>query len=70
MIRQRYELLKPFLNEKSRRLLLAAEAQLLGWGGISKVSHETGVSCITITNGISELNTAPIRDSSRQRKPG
>ena len=70
MIRQRYELLKPFLNEKSRRLLLAAEAQLLGWGGISKVSHETGVSCITISNGISELNTAPIRDSSRQRKPG
>ena len=70
MIKQRYELLKPFLNEKSRRLLLAAEAQIIGWGGISKVGRETGVSCTTISNGIFELNTVPAKDSSRQRKPG
>lgn len=69
MIKQRYEILKPYLNEKSRRLLLASEAKLIGWGGISIVNRETGVSCSTIADGIRDLKTGAASDS-RQRKVG
>lgn len=69
MIKQRYEILKPYLNEKSRRLLLASEAKLIGWGGISTVNRETGVSCSTIADGIRDLKTGAASDS-RQRKVG
>jgi len=69
MIKQRYEILKPYLNEKCRRLLLASEAQLIGWGGISAVNRETGVSCSTIADGINDLKAGAPSDS-RQRKVG
>lgn len=69
MIKQRYEILKPFLNEKAKRLLLATEAQILGWGGISAVHKETGVSCSTIADGIAELKSVP-SISDKQRKAG
>jgi len=39
------------------RLLLASEAKLIGWGGISAVNRETGVSCSIIADGIRELKT-------------
>lgn len=69
MIHERYEILKSVLNEKSRRLLLAAEAKLLGWGGISAVHRETGVSPSTIADGLAELESGVI-DEGRQRKVG
>jgi hypothetical protein len=30
-IKSRYNLIKPFFNEKARRLFLAAEASVIGW---------------------------------------
>lgn len=69
MIHERYEILKSVLNEKSRRLLLAAEAKLLGWGGISTVHRETGVSFSTIADGLAELKSGVV-DEGRQRKTG
>lgn len=54
-IGQRYRLLKPYLNERDRRLLLAAEAKLLGHGGIQIVTEQTGVSRQTISTGLKEL---------------
>jgi Rhodopirellula transposase DDE domain len=54
-ISQRFEKLAPFLNERTRRLLAAAEAQSLGHGGITAVAKATGVSRSAITRGIKEL---------------
>lgn len=66
-----YKLLSPHLNEKTRRLFLAAESIALGWGGISKVSSETGVSRDSIIRGSEELGEEPEESASgRIRKPG
>jgi transposase len=54
-IKERYEMLKSRLDEHGIRLHLAAEAEVLGWGGISEVSRETGVSRNTIALGVAEL---------------
>lgn len=59
----------PHLNEKQRRLFLAAEAKALGWGGISRVAQATGVSRVTIYKALEEIQTdSPV--SERIRKPG
>jgi transposase len=54
-IRQRYELLKPVLDERLRRLWAATEALAFGTGGISKLAEATGLSRNTIRSGIAEL---------------
>ncbi len=46
----------PELNERQKRLLVGAEAQSLGYGGINAVSEITGISVPTIRRGIKELN--------------
>lgn len=59
------------MNEKQKRLYLASEAQLLGYGGVSLISRITGVSRITINRGIQELANDKIAgQSSRQRAVG
>lgn len=55
-IKKRYELLESFLNEKQRRLLAAAEAEIFGYGGLSIVSRATGLSRNTIKAGRVDLN--------------
>lgn len=48
----------PFLenNERLKRLYLASESECLGHGGITSVSKATGVSRVTITEGIKEIH--------------
>jgi hypothetical protein len=48
IISKKDNLLKPFLDEKSKRLLAAAEALSIGTGNISIVSRATGISQDTI----------------------
>ena len=59
LIAQRYDLLKPFFNERQRRLFAAAEADVIGYGGISVVSRSTRVSRRAITQGQKELRMPP-----------
>jgi len=54
-IEARYEAMRGGLNERSRRLLAAAEARALGRGGISLVSRTVGVSRGTIRRGLQDL---------------
>ena len=54
-ITARYEALKTVLDERSRRLLAAAESQAIGKGGISIVAKATGISRPVIRQGIAEL---------------
>ena len=70
-LKSRYNLIKPFFNEKARRLFLAAEASVIGWGGIEKVSRDTGVSSDTISKGCKELEEKPeVIESGKIRTPG
>lgn len=69
-IRTRFEALAPHLDERSRRLMLAAEAQALGRGGASAVVRATGVSFPTIQRGLSELAGREPLPEGRLRKPG
>jgi hypothetical protein len=54
-IKQRFEALAGFLDERLRRIVAAAEAKAIGYGGISIVSRETGVSRHAISLGCEEL---------------
>ncbi len=47
-LKEKYTILSEFLNEKQRRLYLGVEARSRGYGGISFISRETGVSRIGI----------------------
>jgi hypothetical protein len=59
----------PHLNEKQRRLMLAAEAKALGWGGISRVAQATSVSRVTIYKALKEMKYHP-PVTERVRNPG
>jgi hypothetical protein len=69
-IRRKFELLAPFVDERVRRLLVAAEAESIGYGGISLVSRETGVSRRAIARGIKEIQESSELPVSRVRKDG
>jgi len=55
MIRQRFQALEWVLDERLRRLVTAAEAETIGYGGPSIVSRATGVSRRGIRLGAEEL---------------
>ena len=59
----------PHLNERSRRMVAATEALQLGYGGISQMNRLCGLSRVTITRGIRELDDKPL-DAGRTRRPG
>jgi hypothetical protein len=48
------------LDEHARRLVAAGKAVELGYGGISRVSRACGLSRVTLTKGIQELQAAPL----------
>ena len=54
-IKLKFDVLKPFLNERQRRIYAAAEARALGHGGVTLVSLSTGISRRAITQGCKEL---------------
>ena len=69
-VRQRFTALEAVLDEKSRRLVAAAESKALGRGGISAVCKTIGVSRQVIRQGLRELAQAPTHPSGRIRRPG
>ena len=64
---RRYELVRPHLDERQRRLLLGAEALELGRGGITAVAEATGVHPDTVARGTREAAGEP---EPRTRAPG
>jgi hypothetical protein len=68
----RFEVLLPHLNERQRRLLLAAEARLLGHGGVRAVAQVAGVSESTVREGVFELEEGrdPFPDGRARRQGG
>jgi transposase len=70
LISRRHKILSPLLDEKARRLMIAAESKVIGHGGIGIVSKSTGVSRTTISTGLKELEDSDLIDTKRIRKEG
>jgi hypothetical protein len=71
VLEKKFSELMPSLNERSRRLVAAAEAQSLGWGGVQLVARASGVSASTIGRGMKELRAGDrSQDPERVRRPG
>ena len=71
---EKFEALRPVLNELARRRWAATEALAFGRGGISAVAHATGLSRTTIRAGIHEIRSgaceAVVPEMTRLRRPG
>jgi transposase len=66
----RFKALTAVLDERTRRLLAAAESQAIGRGGISSVSRATGISRPVIRQGIAELKDPAKLAAGRVRRHG
>jgi len=51
----KFAALFPHLDERQRRLTMGAEARVLGHGGVTVVARAAGVSRVTVSAGVSEL---------------
>ncbi len=69
-VKRRFTALRRVLDERSRRLVVAAESLAWGRGGISRVSRATGVSRQVIRQGLAELKQPSVRPTGRIRRPG
>jgi transposase len=69
-LKLRIKTMLPELNERQRRLFLAAEAKAFGYAGVTKVCAISGVSRVTITKGVQELEEDSDIEKGRCRRPG
>jgi transposase len=72
-VKQRFSFLENCLDERMRRLVTAAEAEVIGYGGVSLVARATGVSRRAITQGLVELKSGAAQvapHEARVRRPG
>ena len=75
IVQRKFQMLSPSMNERMLRLWTAAEAKLIGWGGVTIVSRATGIAHTTIRRGIRELDQqaqqpAAPAGQKRIRRPG
>jgi transposase len=61
--------IEPYLDERQRRLVLAARAVSLGQGGAGRIARAVGVHPHTIAKGIAEL-PGPAGVTGKLRRPG
>jgi hypothetical protein len=69
-IRRKMQSMLPILDERARRLFVAAEARALGRGGITAVYRASGISRVTIRQGIAELESGASPGEGRLRRQG
>src|SRR5680860_1587781 len=69
VLRAKFDSLLLHLDERQRRLLLGAEARVLGHGGIKLVARAAGASPSTVARGVDELEAGD-DPAARVRRPG
>ena len=73
-INRRFMAVRDALDERSRRLVAAAESVAIGHGGISAVARATGMARAVIARGVKELTQSPELGPPpaprRSRRPG
>ena len=65
----KFAALFPHLDERQRRLVMGAEARVLGHGGIKVVAAAADVSAVTVLRGVAELEGGG-EPLGRARRPG
>ena len=70
LLQIRFEKISPFLDERTRRLVAAAEAEATGRGGITLVSRKTGLCREAIRQGRAELRGEGTLAVGRIRRSG
>jgi transposase len=68
-LQQKYARVLPHLNERQRRLVGAADAQMLGYGGIAQVARASGLDRTTVHRGVRDLAGA-VLPAERVRQEG
>ena len=56
-IAARYVKIRPYLDERQRRLWLGVEAQALGGGGVAVIARATGADVKTVRRGKAEIES-------------
>ena len=69
-IARRFHQLLPTFNERSLRLFAAAEANILGYGGVSRLARITGLARSTIEHGQRDIAAGHPLQKDRIRVPG
>ena len=69
-LKQKFNLVWPLLDERTRRLLAANEAASLGFGGISVVHRACGLSRRSIAQGIREIQEGITPEKGHIRRSG
>jgi hypothetical protein len=54
LVREKWRLLKPTMDERGRRLWAGAEAHAFGWGGVAAVARATRMAISTVRKGRDE----------------
>lgn len=71
LVKEAFDRITPFLDEKTTRLYVANQAISLGRGGKALVSKSLGVSRVRIDNGIKELlGQVSLAHDEKKRRPG
>jgi transposase len=60
-IREKWQMMKPTLDERSRRLWAGSEAHAVGWGGVAMVARATGLAISTVRAGRDEARSGAKR---------
>src|SRR5258708_16337980 len=68
-IAARYVTIRPYLDERQRRLWLGVEAQALGAGGVAGVAPAGGADVKTVRRGKAEVESGA-EPSGQGRRPG
>ena len=69
-IRRRWESIGSKLDERARRLFVAAEVEAAGYGGLAVVAAITGVARSTINRGEDDIDEGPLPDGRVRRAGG
>lgn len=69
-IKQRYEMLAPFLDEKQRRLFAGAEAVSYGKGGLKRIAAVLEMSTATVSRGMKQIRNPEAIEPERVRQAG
>ena len=68
VVRSKFELIGPHLDERTTRLWAAVEARALGYGGIEAVARATGVAASRIRRGQGDLAGGEVLEAGRVRR--
>ena len=68
-LQRKFASILPNLDERQRRLLAAAEARSLGYGGVRRVSRASGISHTAIQRALKQLDAPPL-PAGHVRRPG